>query len=117
MNGINDLINTLPITLITQNQKIKQVTIINNINQIKTVYVPNMEGKEKKNDITQSSVKVIYLNNKNFDYSLEYYFLSYLKVDKKKEKLRLIAEIIKEEGQISLMKKTSTIQCYIEIFL
>ena len=105
INGIDDLINTLPISLITQNKKIKQVTIIDNLKQIKTSYIPIIEGKEKENNITQSSVKVINENkNKDF-FNLEYHFLSYLKVDNKKEILRLILEIINKEGEIILLRK------------
>ena len=99
IKGLDDLINTMPISLITQNQKIKQVTIIDNIKQIKTVYTPKLEGKEKKNDITQSSVKVSNINFKNLECNLEYYFLSYLKVDNGKEILRLITEVINKEGK------------------
>ena len=90
----------MPITLITQNQKIKQVTIIDNIKKIKTIYIPKLEGKEKENDITQSSVKVIFINNKNNEGSIEYNYISYLKVDKKKEILRLITEVTKKDGEI-----------------
>ena len=35
--GLNDLINTMPTTLIAQYKKIKQVTIINNILQLETI--------------------------------------------------------------------------------
>ena len=86
LTGINDLINTMPTTLITQYKKIKQVTIIDNVKQIEFIYIPSMKGKEKQNDITESSIKIINKNIKNDEYILDYYFLSYLKVDKKKEK-------------------------------
>ena len=105
INGIDDLINTLPISLITQNKKIKQVTIIDNIKQIKTSYIPIMEEKEKENNITQSSVKVTNKNKNNVCFNSEYHFLSYLKVDNKKEKLRLILGIINKEKEIIILRK------------
>ena len=111
INGINDLTDTMPISLITQNQKIKQVTIYNNIKKEKITYIPKLEGKEQKNDITESSVVMI-INKQNFECSVEFNFLSYLKVDKKKEKLRLITEIIKKEGKIFLNKITNKPMLY-----
>ena len=77
IKGLDDLINTMPISLITQNQKIKQVTIIDKIKQLKTVYTPKLEGKEKKNDIIQSSVKVSNINFKtlNVIWSIIFYHI------------------------------------------
>ena len=71
---MNDLINTMPITLITQHKKIKQVTIIDKINNIETTYITNIE-KEVENDITESSVKIIKKNKENEESISELYFL------------------------------------------
>jgi len=104
--GLNDLINTVPTTLITQNDKIKQITIIDNIRKIKTTYIPTINEHEKENDITESSVKIINKNSKDEIFELNYYFLSYLRVEKKKRVLRLITEINKDEhGNIILFPK------------
>ena len=79
--GLDDLINTMPTTLITQYKK-KKVTIIDNIKHIETIYIPTMEEHEKENDITESSIKIINKNNKNneYDEELNLYMLSFLKV-------------------------------------
>lgn len=106
IKGINDLINTVPTTLITQNDKIKQVTIIDNIRQIQTIYIPTINEHENKNDITESSIKIINRNNKNEMFEINYFFLSYLRVEEKKKVLRLITEINKDEhGNIVLFPK------------
>ena len=80
ISGINDLMNTMPISLITQNQKIKQVTIIDNKNKKKILYIPKLEEEEKKNDITKSSIIVITEtldNNGQYKCSKDvYHFLS-----------------------------------------
>lgn len=93
IKGINDLINTVPTTLITQHDKIKQITIIDNIRQIKTTYIPTINDHENENDITESSIKIINRNNKNEMFEINYYFLSYLRVERNKKVLRLITEI------------------------
>lgn len=75
----------MPTTLITQNDKIKQITIIDNIRKIKTTYIPTINEHEKENDITESSVKIINRNNKNEIFEINYYFLSNLRFEQKKE--------------------------------
>ena len=106
IKGINDLINTVPTTLITQHDKIKQITIIDNIRQIKTTYIPTINDHENENDITESSIKIINRNNKNEMFEINYYFLSYLRVERNKKVLRLITEINKDEhGNIVLFPK------------
>ena len=106
IKGINDLINTVPVTLITQNNKIKQVTIIDNIRKIETTYIPKMNEKEKENDITESSVKIIDRFNKKEVIERYFYFISYLRVEKKEKQLRLITEIHRDEyGNIILFPR------------
>ena len=92
-DGLSDLINTLPTTLITQYKKIKQITIINNINHNETTYIPLIIGNEKKNNITELSVKIIKKESEE-NKEMTFDFLSYLKVDENdKEILRLIQQI------------------------
>ena len=62
-DGISDLINTIPTTLITQHKKIKQIIIIDNIKHNETTYISTINIEEKKNDITESSVKIINKEN------------------------------------------------------
>ena len=102
--GLNDLINTMPTTLITQHKKIKQVTIIDKINNINTTYISNIE-KEVENDITESSVKIIKKNKENKESISKLYFLSYLYTKNNKEILRLIIEIEKKDGIIYILKR------------
>ena len=73
--GLNNLINTMPTTLITQHNKIKQVTIIDKINNINTTYISNIEN-EVENNITESSVKIIKKNKENEEFISELHFLS-----------------------------------------
>lgn len=107
IEGLNDLINTMPTTLITQYKKINQVTIIDNIQQIKTTYTSNIIGNEIKNGITESYVKIITDNKGKKETIEELYFLSYLKVNEEtnKEILRLIIQIEKQNGIIVLLKR------------
>ena len=102
--GLNDLINTMPVTLITQHKKIKQFKIIDKINNIETTYISNIE-KEVENDITESSVKIIKKNKENEESTSVLYFLSYLYTENKKEILRLITEIEKKDGIIYILKR------------
>lgn len=102
--GLNDLINTMPTTLITQHNKIKQVTIIDKINNINITYISNFE-KEVENDITESSVKIIKKNKENEESISELHFLSYLYTENNKEILRLIIEIEKKDGIIYILKR------------
>ena len=102
--GLNDLINTMPVTLITQHKKIKQFKIIDKINNIETLYITNIE-KEIENDITESSVKIIKKNKENEESTSVLYFLSYLYTENKKEILRLITEIEKKDGIIYILKR------------
>ena len=105
--GLNDLINTMPATLITQYKKIEKVTIDDKIQQIETTYIPNIIGDEVKNGITESYVQTR-TKNKNQEETIgEQYFLSYLKVNEetKKETLRLITQIEKQNGIIVLLKR------------
>jgi len=105
--GLMDLINTLPTTLITQNKKIKQVEIIDNIEHKETIYTHSFDINEKINDITESSVKIITKQNGK-DIIEEKSFLSYLKAEEKKEILRLITEVQKKDGIIYLLKREPT---------
>ena len=57
IEGLYDLINTMPAALITQYKKIEKVTIIDNIQQIETTYTQNIIGDEVQNGITESYVK------------------------------------------------------------
>ncbi len=57
IEGLDDLINTMPAALITQYKKIEKVTIIDNIQQIETTYTQNIIGDEVQNGITESYVK------------------------------------------------------------
>ena len=102
--GLNDLINTMPTTLITQHNKIKQVTIIDKINNINTTYISNIEN-EVENNITESSVKIIKKNKENEEFISELHFLSYLYTKNNKEILRLIIEIEKKDGIIYILKR------------
>ena len=107
IEGLNDLINTMPTTLITQYKKIEKVTIIDNIQQIETEYIPNIIGDEVKNGITESYVQTK-TKNKNKEETIgEQYFLSYLKVNEEtnKQTLRLITQIEKQNGIIVLLKR------------
>lgn len=45
--GLEDLINTLPITLVTQSEKIKQVRVINRLNETDVVYTCNSENLDE----------------------------------------------------------------------
>ena len=103
--GINDLNNTLPITLTTLHNKIKQVTIVDNIEKTETTYIPKFE-KEIENDISQSSVEIITKEGKSESKNI-YHFLSYLKVDKETNKkiLRLILQIELFQGGIMLLER------------
>ena len=99
-DGISDLINTLPTTLITQHKKIKQIIIIDNIKHNETTYIPIINIEEKKNDITESSVKIINKENEETKEKIME-FLSYLKVDNNNnEILRLITQIERKENNI-----------------
>ena len=104
--GIEDLNNTIPITLVILNKKIKQITIIDEVNQIEKTYITNIEGDEKYNDITEFTVKIKY-KIKNTQFEDNIYFLSYLKVDNqnKKEILKLIKEVRKENEMIVLLNR------------
>jgi hypothetical protein len=97
----------MPTTLITQYKKIEKVTIIDNIQQIETEYIPNIIGDEVKNGITESYVQTK-TKNKNKEETIgEQYFLSYLKVNEEtnKQTLRLITQIEKQNGIIVLLKR------------
>ena len=105
--GISDLINTMPTTLVTQYNKIKQVTIINKKDNLETTYIPTIEGNEVENGITEFTVKVTVKNKEKEESTQELNFLSYLKKDTKnnKEILRLITEILKQDGIIVLLRR------------
>ena len=107
-DGLSDLINTLPTTLITQYKKIKQITIINNINHNETAYIPLINGNEKKNNITELSVKIIKKESEE-NKEMTFDFLSYLKVDENdKEILRLIQQIKRKNNKIKLLERNKT---------
>jgi len=110
--GLDDLINTMPITLITQYKKIEKVTIIDNILKKETTYTPKIIEHEKKNGITESYVQIktksIDENNKNIEETIkEQHFLSYLKVNEEtnEEILRLFSQFEKKDGIIFLLKR------------
>ncbi|MBP5370172.1 MAG: hypothetical protein J6Z01_17140 [Bacteroidales bacterium] len=54
--GLNDLINTLPITLVAQSDKIKQVRVINRINNTDITYICHSEPIDDY--VTISSIKI-----------------------------------------------------------
>ena len=85
-DGLSDLKNTLPISLITQYKKIKQITIINNLKNKEIIYIPEIIGNEIKNNITESSVKIIKKKIKGKTQDI-LHFLSYLKVDDNNKEL------------------------------
>ena len=108
--GLKDLENTLPITLITLHNKIKQVTIIDNLNdnlkKKEKTYIAKFD-KEIENNISESYIEIIYNNEKEKDRDI-YNFLSYLKVNKEnnKEILRLIMQIkVISKAKIKLLKR------------
>jgi len=105
--GIEDLNNTIPITLVILNKKIKQITIIDKVNQIEKTYITNIEGNEKSNDITEFTVKIKYKVKNTTSFEDNINILSYLKVDNQngKEILRLMKEVRKENEMIVLMKR------------
>jgi len=105
--GLMDLINTLPITLITQNKKIKQVEIIDNIEHKVTKYTHSFDIKdlkEKVNDATESFVKITTIQNDK-EIVEEKIFLSYLKVDEKKRNTKINYRSTKRGWNYILTKK------------
>ena len=109
--GMEDLNNTIPIALIILNKKIKQITLIDKEKQIEKTFISYSEGDEKKNDITEFTVKTIFKIREHNTFENYIYFLSYLKFDNKskKEILRLIKEIGKIEEIIVLGKRDTKI--------
>ena len=109
--GMEDLNNTIPIALIILNKKIKQITLIDKEKQIEKTFISYSEGDEKKNDITEFTVKTIFKIREHNQFENYIYFLSYLKFDNKskKEILRLIKEIGKIEEIIVLGKRDTKI--------
>ena len=105
--GVEDLNNTIPITLVILNKKIKQITIIDQVNQIEKTYISTIEGDEKINDITEFTVKIKYKIRDSISSEDNINILSYLKVDNqnKKEILRLIKEIRKEDDMLVLLNR------------
>ena len=86
-DGVNDLKNTLPTTLITQYKKIKQIIVVDETNKTKTIYISEV-GEEKKNYITESSFSIIKNDDDDIKEGEEkLHFITYLKVNDEKEKL------------------------------
>ena len=73
-DGLSDLKNTLPITLITQYKKIKQIIIINNLKNKEIIYIPEIIDNEIKNNITESYVIII---KKKLKVKLKVYYIFY----------------------------------------
>ena len=107
-DGLNDLINTVPPTLITQHKKIKQISIIDKEQETETTYISEI-GNENENDITESLVKKTIITSIDSIHECKeekiIYFLSYLRADKGKNILRLIFQVEKKDGKVILLKR------------
>ena len=105
-DGINDLINTVPSTLITMHKKIKQITIVDEQNETETSYISEVKN-ENQNDVTESSVKINSTKKEKLEEETIHFF-SYLKSNNEKEILRLILQVEKKNGKIFLMERDKT---------
>lgn len=89
--GLDDLINTLPLTLVTQSSKIKQVRVINRLKGTDVIYTCNSESL---NDNVHISNVVINDANK--------IFLSYITED-----VALMTEVYEKNGTFEIVKRDS----------
>lgn len=89
--GLDDLINTLPITLVTQSPKIKQVHVINRLDGTDVVYTCNSESLG--DNVRLSCVVIDKITKK---------YLSYITDD-----VALTAEIKEKDGVYEIIKRDS----------
>lgn len=89
--GLDDLINTLPLTLVTQSSKIKQVRVINRLKGTDVIYTCNSESI---NDNVHISNVVINDVNKKF--------LSYIT-----ENVALMTEVYEKNETFEIVKRDS----------
>ncbi|WP_286141170.1 hypothetical protein [Duncaniella freteri] len=87
--GLEDLINTLPITLVTQSEKIKQVRVINRINGTDVVYTCNSEDLDE--NVRLSKVVIDKITKT---------YLSYITDD-----VALTTEVILNNGMYEIVKR------------
>ncbi len=90
--GIDDLVNTLPITLVTQAKKIKQVRVIDRVRGTDRTYVCN--SVELDNNVTFSEIRI------NSDIKQ---FLTYITAE-----VALTIEVHKTDGGYYLLKRDET---------
>lgn len=89
--GLEDLINTLPVTLVTQSQKIKQVRVINRVKGTNVVYI--CDTVSLGGNVHKSTVKIDDLTKT---------FLSYITED-----VALTAEVKYVDGRYEIIKRDS----------
>ena len=89
--GLDDLVNTLPITLVTQSKKIKQVHVINRLNGTNVVYTCNTESLG--DNVHLSCVVIDSITKK---------YLSYITND-----VALTTEVIENDGVYEIVKHDS----------
>ena len=93
-DGLFDLINTAPITMATQNKKIRSIEIIDNINKEKNVYT--IKCSEESNNIYLSTIFIT--SNKKKVTKL--YFYSY-----ENDVCRLLCQVNKKENGFEFVKR------------
>ena len=72
-NGLDDLINTLPITLVTQSKNIKQVRVIDRVNHSDVVYIcesSKLDSDVKLSIVSINDVKKYYLTYETAEVAL-----------------------------------------------
>ena len=92
--GLDDLINTAPVTLCTQHKKISSIKIIDNIKNQITTYSHKYEKLEEENgaEIGLNTIEIKVEKNKKKTTKEEKYFYSY-----KTEKCRLLYQVKKKK--------------------
>lgn len=95
--GLEDLINTLPITMVSLHE-IKSVEIINHVGNIKQVYTCENEKLEKNVD-SEIIRSVIDINDK------KKYYLTYKTYENKVAQVALSIETLYENGKYTLVKR------------
>ena len=89
--GLDDLVNTLPITLVTQAKKIKQVHVVDRVRGTDVIYVCNSQQLDE--NVTFSEIKI------NSD---KKQYLSYITSD-----VALTIEVQKDDNGYTLIKRDS----------
>lgn len=89
--GLNDLINTLPITLVTQAKKIKQVRVINRLDGTDVVYICDSESLSEHVCLSK-----VFIDN------LTKTYLSYITED-----VALTTEVNEKNGTYEILKRDS----------